>query len=138
DRKPITFSNLDELFIFRIRKLIEVYAHPISYSVFEKYKSDKSFEREVTKYAQTQLWNKPTAYDEIEKLTHISLLMLISKLIFYKAYVDNRTFHELHPMEVPDNVRTADKMETLIWKYFDEFKEITGNFELLIGEQSDI
>lgn len=138
DRKAIRYSNLDELFIFRIRKLIEVYAHPISYSVFEKYKSDKIFEREVSKYAQTQLWNKPTTYDEIEKLTHISLLMLISKLIFYKAYVDNRTFHELHPMKVPMHTNTADKMEALVWKYFDEFKEITGNFELLIGEKSDI
>jgi len=28
DRKPITFSNLDELFIFKIRKLIEVHAYP--------------------------------------------------------------------------------------------------------------
>lgn len=138
DRKPIKFSNLDELFIFRIRKLIEVYAYPVSQKVFEKYKNDKTFEREVSKYAQSQLWNKPSTYDEIEKLTHISLLMLISKLIFYKAYVDNKAFHELHPMQVPDNVKTADKMEELVWKYFDTFKEITGDFELLIGEKADI
>ncbi|MDZ4845950.1 MAG: N-6 DNA methylase [Chitinophagales bacterium] len=138
ERKPIKFSNLDELFIFKTRKLIEVYSHPISNKVWDKYKHNKSFEKDITRYAQSQLWNKPTTFEEIENLTHIGVLMLISKLIFYKTYVDNQTWHALHPMQVPESVNTPDSLEELIWKYFDEFKEVTGNFELLIGERSDI
>lgn len=138
ERKQIAFTSLDELFIFKIRKLIEVYSYPISQKVFEQYKGNKTFEREITKYAQCQLWNKPSSFEEIEKLTHIGVLMLISKLIFYKAYVDNQTYHNLHPMHVPDSIVSANDLEKLIWNYFDEFKEVTGNFELLIGEQSDI
>ncbi|MEI6766361.1 MAG: N-6 DNA methylase [Bacteroidota bacterium] len=138
EKRTPKFSDLDELFIFKIRKLIEVYAHPISNKVWDKYKHNKSFEKEIQLYAQSQLWNKPSSFEEIEKLTHISVLMLISKLIFYKTYVDNQTYHALSPMNVPDSVNTPDDMEELIWKYFITFQEVTGNFELLIGERSDI
>jgi len=138
ERKPITFSDLDELFIFKIRKLIEVYAYPISDKVWEKYKNNKTFEKEIQRYTQSQLWNKPTTYEEIENLTHISVLMLISKLIFYKTYVDNQLYHNLHPMKVREDIKTPAELEKLIWQYFEEFQEITGDFELLIGERSDI
>jgi type I restriction enzyme M protein len=138
EKKPILFSDVDELFIFKIRKLIEVFAPSIAEKIWEKYKRDKVFEKEITKYAQSQLWNKPVTYEETENLTHISLLMLISKLIFYKTYVDNQVWHKLHPMTVGAEIKTAHQLEKLIWKYFEEFKEITGNFELLIGERSDI
>lgn len=138
DKKTIKFSPLDELFIFKIRKLIEVYAPPISEKIWEKYRNNKTFEKEITQYAQSQLWNKPATFEEIENLTHIGVLMLISKLIFYKTYVDNQTWHELHPMQVPDEISAPDDLEELIWKYFETFQEVTGNFELLIGERSDI
>lgn len=138
ESKPIRFADLDELFIFKIRKLIEVYAQPISAKVWEQYKSDKKFEREIANYSKSQLWNKPSTFEEIENLTHIALLMLISKLIFYKAYVDNKTWHDLHPMHVPDSIETPVELEHLIWNYFETFKEVTGDFELLIGERADI
>ena len=138
DKKPIQFSPLDELFIFKIRKLIEVFAHPISNKVWEKYKSNKTFEKEVRQYAQSQLWNIPTTFEEIENLTHIGLLMLISKLIFYKAYVDNQTYNDLSPMQIPDEIETPEALEILIWKYFEAFQEVTGNFELLIGERANV
>lgn len=138
DRKPIKFANIDELYIFKIRKLIEVYAQPISNKVWDKYKHNKTFEKAITKYAQSQLWNKPTTFEEIENLTHIGVLMLISKLIFYKTYIDNQTYHALKPMQIPNSVNTPEELEEHIWKYFEAFQDITGNFELLIGERSDI
>lgn len=138
DKKPITFSNLDELFIFKIRKLIEVYSFPITDNVWKKYKSDKKFEKMIQSYTQSQLWNKPQTYEEIENLTHIASLMLISKLIFYKTYVDNQTWHRLSPMQIPPGIESAEELEGIIWNYFEEFKEITGDFELLIGERADI
>lgn len=138
NKKPVTFSNLDELFIFKIRKLIQVYAHNITDKVWEKYRNNKSFEKEIQRYTQSQLWNKPQTYEEIENLTHIALLMLISKLIFYKTYVDNQTWSKLSPMKVPENIDTPVELEKVIWQYFETFQEITGNFELLIGERSDI
>lgn len=138
EKKTPRFSDLDELFIFKIRKLIEVNAPPISNRVWEKYRTNKAFEKDISRYAQSQLWNKPTTFEEIENLTHIGVLMLISKLIFYKTYVDNQTWHELHPMEVPDHIENPDELEELIWKYFETFQEVTGDFELLIGERSDV
>lgn len=138
EKKTIKFSPPDELFIFKIRKLIEAYAYPIADEVWEKYRKDKVFEKRVVAYTQSQLWNRPSTYEEIENLTHIALLMLISKLIFYKAYVDNQTWNNLSPMQVGEGIETPAALEDLIWEYFEEFKEITGDFELLIGERADI
>lgn len=138
ERKPVKYSPVDELFIFKIRKLIEVYGHAISDKVYEKYKNDRNFEKEIQRYTQSQLWNKPSSYEEIENLTYIAILMLISKLIFYKAYVDNQTWSDLSPMVINDNIVNSDELEVIIWNYFDTFKEITGDFELLIGERADI
>ena len=138
EKKSISFSPPDELFIFKIRNLIEVYACNMSSKVWETYQTDKKFAERIFIYTQSQLWNRPSTFEEIENLTHISILMLISKLIFYKAYVDNQTWHQLSPMKVTDDLETPSELENLIWTYFVEFKEITGDFELLIGERADI
>jgi hypothetical protein len=138
ERKAVTFSQPDELYIFKIRKLIEVYSFDITDKVWDKYNIDKKFVKDIQGYTQSQLWNVPKTYEEIENLTHIALLMLISKLIFYKAYVDNQTWHNLSPMKVGNDIETAPALENLIWHYFTEFKEVTGDFELLIGERADI
>ncbi|MGA2408254.1 MAG: N-6 DNA methylase [Bacteroidales bacterium] len=138
ERKAVTFAQPDELYIFKIRKLIEAYSHSVSDKVWDKYRSNKKFEKEIQIYTTSQLWNNPKTFEEIENLTHIALLMLISKLIFYKAYVDNQTWHNLSPMKVGKEIETAVNLENLIWEYFTEFKDVTGDFELLIGERSDI
>jgi len=138
DRKPIKFAPLDELFIIKIRTLIELYAVPISEKIWERYNSDKNFKKEISTYTASQLWNTPQFFYEIENLTHISLLMLISKLIFYKSYVDNQLYTELNPMDLYEDFKTAEEIENWVWNYFEEFKDITDNFELLIGERSEI
>ena len=98
-RKAITFSQPDELYIFKIRKLIEAYSYSVTDKVWKKYNEDKKFEKQIQNYTSSQLWNFPKTFEEIENLTHIALLMLISKIIFYKAYVDNQTWHNLSPMQ---------------------------------------
>jgi hypothetical protein len=41
-------------------------------------------------------------------------------------------------MLVPEGIDKPHDLEELIWKYFETFQEVTGNFELLIGERSDV
>src|SRR5437867_3525592 len=41
-------------------------------------------------------------------------------------------------MKVCDNINTPHELKELIWKYFETFQEVTGNFEFLIGESFDI
>jgi len=136
-KKPVSFTPVDEIFIFKIRKLIEVYAYTISDNVWEKYQNDKAFAKRISEYAKIQQWQKPQTYQEIENLTHISLLMLISKLVFYKAYYDNNVY-KLPKLNFDNEINTSEKLKNTLWEYFEEFKEITKDFELLIGEKSDI
>ncbi len=138
ERRSITYAQPDELYIFKFRKLIEAYSTDVTEKVWYKYRNNKKFEKEVQTYTATQLWNKPSTFEEIENLTHIALLMLISKLIFYKAYVDNQTWHNLSPMRVGSNVISSGELEQIVWHYFEEFRDVTGDYELLIGERGDI
>ncbi len=138
ERKAIKFTPIDELFIFKIRELIEFYAFGIANEVWKKYKSDKSFEKEISAYAEKQQWSKPTTFEEISNITYISILMLISKLIFYKTFYDNNIWRDLSPLTIDKNIKSSKKLEERIWEYFQEFQEITGDFELLIGIRDDI
>ncbi|MBI4648196.1 MAG: N-6 DNA methylase, partial [Bacteroidia bacterium] len=138
ERKAIKFTPIDELFIFKIRNLIEIYGYGITEKVWEKYKSNKEFKKEISDYARKQHWNIPAIYEEIENITYISLLMLISKLIFYKTYFDNNIWKGLSPIIIDDNIDSAKKLEETLWDYFHEFQEITRNFELLIGIRDHI
>ncbi|MCU0391801.1 MAG: N-6 DNA methylase [Thermoflexibacter sp.] len=137
-KKTFTANPIDEIFIFKIRKLIEVYGYEITDKVFEKYQKDIVFEKRVSEYVQLQQWNKPQNYEEIENLTYIALLMLISKIIFYKSYQDAIYGNRLPKLIIDDQITTATALESIIWEYFSYFQEITGDFELLIGNKAEV
>ncbi|MFN8277550.1 MAG: N-6 DNA methylase [Chitinophagales bacterium] len=138
NKKQITFNQPDELYIFQLRHLIEYYEPSISDSVWHQFHHDPNFRKAISDYARGQQWNIPTERSEIEKITYISLLMLVSKLIFYKSYIDLNTWAGLAPMHVSHEVSDAQQLQQEIWRYFDLFRERSGNFELLIGAADDI
>jgi type I restriction-modification system DNA methylase subunit len=137
DKKTIKFNQPDEVFIFKIRKLIDLYAYNVTETLFELYQNDFTINQKITDYCLKQQWNKPSSYTEIENITHIALLMLIAKIIFYKAYQNGKTW-QLKEFTVAENIETAEQLSKWIWLYLAEFKQVTNDFELLIGEETDI
>lgn len=139
ENKPIQFASPDELYIFKIRKLIEAYSNDVTYKVYEKLEHDNNFKKQINAFAEKQQWNAPQNIDEVEKLVHISLLVLVSKLIFYKTYYDcNSTDTKLSQLIIDNDIILPEALEVQLWEYFEEFKVVTKNFETLIGERSDI
>lgn len=136
--KKIVGKPLDATFIFVIQELINAYTADIALKAFGKYQKDREFRYKIQLYAQKQQWNTPTTYEEIENITTISLLVLVSKLIFYKTCYDNKVWTGLSPLQISENVQEAADLKIKIWSFFEEFKEATGDFELLIGEKEDI
>jgi type I restriction-modification system DNA methylase subunit len=137
DKKTIKANQPDEVFIFKIRKLIDLYAYNVTENIFELYQNDFTINQKITDYCLKQQWNKPSSYTEIENITHIALLMLIAKIIFYKAYQNGKTW-QLKEFSVSENIETAEQLSKWIWLYLAEFKQVTNDFELLIGEETDI
>jgi type I restriction-modification system DNA methylase subunit len=137
DKKTIKANQPDEVFIFKIRKLIDLYAYNVTENIFELYQNDFTINQKITDYCLKQQWNKPSSYTEIENITHIALLMLIAKIIFYKAYQNGKTW-QLKEFTVSENIETAEQLSKWIWLYLAEFKQVTNDFELLIGEETDI
>ena len=50
----------------------------------------------------------------------------------------NKAFYKTLYKKMKKVLDRSDALEELIWKYFETFQEVTGDFELLIGERSDI
>lgn len=139
EKKPIQFPPIDELYIFKIRKLIEAYSPDVTEKAYEKHLSDAKFHKAINKYAESQQWNAPQSRDEMEKLVHIALLVLVSKLIFYKTYYDyNSTENRLSEIKIAPEMTLPEELEAQLWEYFEEFKKVTKNFETLIGEKDNI
>ena len=138
DKKSFTAAPPDEIFIFKIRKLIDLYAYQVTEAVFELYENDNEINQKITEYCLQQQWSKPTTYSEIENITHIALLMLIAKIIFYKAYQSSQAWGNLRKFEVSETVEQPEELKRWIWLHLAEFKQITNDFELLIGEETDI
>ncbi|TAE12182.1 MAG: SAM-dependent DNA methyltransferase [Bacteroidetes bacterium] len=138
DSLRIKSLPIDEIFIYRIEKLIESYLKDISVQVEKLYFDNTNFKNRVQKYTQDQGWNIPTSYDEFENITFIALLVLVSKLVFYKNYYDKKSYSILAPLQIPEDLTTASALKEKIWDFFETFKTASGNFEILIGTANDV
>ncbi|MFA4798539.1 HsdM family class I SAM-dependent methyltransferase [Pyrococcus kukulkanii] len=129
---------IDEHFIYKIRSLINSYSVALTDIVWERMNKDSEFKREVYNYFRSQLWTVPSEKESIEKLVHISLLTLASKLIFYKAVSESRVYRKKLPKLVVEDTTTAEKLYEDLWdEYFDVLVEVTNDYELLIGKRDD-
>lgn len=137
--KTFKGKNMDELFIFVIKELMDTCADPIAAELENIYNTPHSpLIRKINDYCSQQLWDVPQNYQQFKNLTFISLLVLISKLIFYKCYYDSKEWTKLAPLTIDLNVITnAQLLQQTIFDFFNDFKSITGNFETLIGKTDD-
>lgn len=137
-KKPKT-KAVDELFIYRIKSLIQGYNIDVSYSVWKKFEKNKSFKAELQNYAKAQQWSATiiTSQTEIENFTYLSLLLLVTKLVFYKALFDFKVW-DLPKLAIPESITSCQQLEKYLWDdTLDSLVEATGDFELLIGKKTE-
>ncbi len=134
--KTLEKTPLDEAFIYKIQRFIEVRAWDVSDNLWQKFQQDRNFKRSLELYARAQEWQIPTMEFEMMGYAYIALLMLVSKLMVYKAFVDFKDW-KIPPLAEPPENGTAHEYYTYLWDSFDQLKEITGDFELLFGERAD-
>lgn len=136
--KTIKTLPIDEAFIYRMNKLIDTYVHGIALQIQEEYQKNRGFQRRVNEYTKLQQWDAPTSLPAFVNLTSIALLVLISKLIFYKTYYDNKAYSRLAPLQISEELENQTLLKREISAFFKEFKDITDNFETLIGNDDDV
>ncbi len=131
--------SIDELFIFKLKNLIAGYNIDIGREAWDQFENKKSFKKELQTYAKHQQWSSTiiTTQEEVENFTYLSLLLLVSKLVFYKALVDFKEWN-LPKMVIPETISKRSDMESLLWdEYFNQAIESTGDFKLLIGSRPE-
>ncbi len=133
----IAKTTIDEAFIYKIKRFIEVSVYGVSDSLWEQFQKSRAFKRELEVYAQKQEWQIPTTEFELRDYAYIALLMLISKLMVYKAFVDFKEW-KVPPLLEPKPDENAKHYFGYLWENIEQLKEITGDFELLFGQKMDI
>jgi type I restriction enzyme M protein len=123
----------DEIFILKLQSGIEKFGFLLSEEVFERYGRSFEFKREIQTYFQSQQWSIPTEESDFDNFAHISILIFISKIIFYKAVKDFGKY-DLDDFEISEN----REIQSQVWQLFEHLKERTGDFELLIGNRESI
>jgi methylase of polypeptide subunit release factors len=123
----------DEIFILKLQSGIEKFGFLLSEEVFERYGRSFEFKREIQTYFQSQQWSIPTEESDFDNFSHISILIFISKIIFYKAVKDFGKY-DLDDFEISEN----REIQSQVWQLFEHLKERTGDFELLIGNRESI
>lgn len=129
----------DERLIYKLRSLIEVYVPDLVYALKERYRKDKEFKNRLNKWFRDQLWTIPSSDQDFEKAAYISLLMLVSKLIFYKALCDTKIYPDLPKLFIYETVENAETLKRYLFEeHFNILIEVTGDYENLIGEPDDV
>jgi methylase of polypeptide subunit release factors len=124
---------LDDIFIRKLQKSIENMAVQLSEIIYEQYSIDGELKREVNRYFSEQGWSVPTEESDFDNFSHISVLMFISKIVFYNAVRDSKNY-ELNQMKISD----SESIEDQFWSFMNHLKLKTDDFELLIGQQNSI
>ena len=125
---------VDESIVILLRAIIETHSPAIASALEEHYRKDAKFKEELDRWLLRQMWHIPTTYQDFERLAHLSLLMLTSRLIFYKAVYDSHLY-DLPPLKM--DRQTSDPLYFLQHNFFDVLIEKTGDFENLVGSGSD-
>jgi len=126
---------VDETLVLLLRAVIDGYSSAIASALERKYRGDADFKRRLDEWLSRQFWRVPTSFQDFERITHLSLLMLTSRLIFYKAVYDSHLY-DLPPLRMDD--QTPDPWFYLYRNFFSYLVEKTGDFENLVGSEDDI
>jgi len=129
---------VDEKFIYKVQSLLKGFVGDLASELYERSRKDGKFRRKLYGWVREQLWTLPTEFEGYERIANLALLILFSKLIFYKALYDHKVYPSLPKLHVPETVKTGEELRTYLWKeYFEVLLRVTGDFENIIGKEGD-
>jgi len=132
--------ELDKQFITNIEALINSYLDQIAHDLFKYYNKNKIFREQMIAYVLNEhQWSweekKSRQYKEIERLTRLSLLLIITKVIFYHSLFTKKEGIDLPRFIMPKNADDPKDILKYLWN--DYFNVVINriDFEELLGEK---
>lgn len=142
EKKPFELKPLDERYVDRLNSLINGFLLPVSLEVIDRYKKDSDLRKQILKWVNLQFWTwegtERTIFPEIVRLTRISLLYLLNKIIFYLCMVSSGSWTMLPKFVLPKKIKSsAEAKEYIREEYFDLIcRKI--DYETIFGEKIEI
>ena len=129
---------VDEKFIYKVQSLLKGFVGDLAWELYTRSREDKTFRKELNEWVRGQLWTLPTEFEDYERIANLALLILFSKLIFYKALYDHKVYRSLPKLHIPETVKTGEELRVYLWEeYFEVLLRVTGDFENIIGNRDD-
>ena len=129
---------VDEKFIYKVQSLLKGFVGDLAWELYTKSREDKTFRKQLNEWVREQLWTLPTEFEDYERIANLALLILFSKLIFYKALYDHKVYRSLPKLHIPETVKTGEELRIYLWEeYFEVLLRVTGDFENIIGDRDD-
>ncbi len=112
--------TLDRRFIDRLNALILRYSDVMAAEAVEIYESDSAFRQGLEQYVQEeQGWkwagSSETLPEEMERVTRLALLLLMTKLVFYHALRTKGKHRELLRLVMPSAALSSMKLMEYLW-----------------------
>jgi len=136
--KKLTVRPIDERLIAKIRSFIEGYVESTADSVWESYTNDRDFKKAVRDWSKQQSWTIPTTREDITRITRIALLVLITRLVFYKVLYDEKTYGRLPIMTIPEHAVSSPELYDYLWDFYFGYVEKEIDFETILGDKKDL
>ncbi len=140
-RGKVRIRGLDEAFIPRIEELLERYTVLVLAEgrIQGLYEKDPSFREELLRYiVEEQGWRFSGQLEDFERLVRLALLLLVTKVIFYKALREQGRRRDLPEFYPPDTIRkmSPQKLLEVLWSPNEYFGYVVGriDYETLLGE----
>jgi len=125
----------------RINSLINGFEFDVANELVVAYDKSTKLQKHVLDWIR-QYWSwegTPNAiFGEMQKLTRLGLLMLINKLVFYRAMQSSGFFRYLPSIQISNGLKKSSEIKELLWKeYFERVtKEI--DYETIFGKKSEL
>jgi hypothetical protein len=128
----------DEKFINLLESALKIPILLTFAELEERYK-DPRFKSELDQWMRQEqgwtIWNDPEGIREnLERAAKFSCYALVNKLVFHEALL-KRYAGEMGKLSVPDHLDQGDALRLHLEGYFEEAKEVTGDYETVFGEE---
>lgn len=130
--EPIRSRPLDEKFIRVLESALELPILQTRNAIWQRYSVDRKFARAVDSWMRdSQGWlisTEPEILREnLERAAKFSCYVLVNKIVFQQAL--RRRFPSLRKIRIPDNLKTAAKLQEALQAVFEDAKRVSHDYE---------
>jgi len=133
---PIGFKPPDERFIDLLESALRTPIIMTFEALLSRY-GDPKFKKDLNRWMREEGWtildDQEGINDNLERASKYACYALVNKLVFHEALL-KRYGVKMDRLAVPEHIDTGDPLRLHLETYFENAKNVTGDYETVFGE----